>query len=202
MLTKGNKTSRLFFLIPLSAIALTVLNQYSSREGRRRNSPSTQNGQSLPRAEREQAKSGQSRHCDGDVEWSQKRHSQCFYASSRRSSAPRDEKAGYFFVEPAFRNGCRTGLFPREFPTYPRMKWCAVSATSPTTTGADAGKAAALAAGRGVIDGSGVGIAILDSGIDANHAQFAPSRQARGSSQASISPERTARTIRTDTAHL
>ena len=41
------------------------------------------------------------------------------------------------------------------------------------TTGADAGQAAALAAGRGVIDGSGVGIAILDSGIDLNHAQFA-----------------------------
>jgi subtilisin family serine protease len=41
------------------------------------------------------------------------------------------------------------------------------------TTGVDAGQAAALAAGRGVIDGSGVGIAILDSGIDLNHAQFA-----------------------------
>ena len=41
------------------------------------------------------------------------------------------------------------------------------------TTGAEAGQAAALAAGRGVIDGSGVGIAILDSGIDLNHAQFA-----------------------------
>ena len=41
-----------------------------------------------------------------------------------------------------------------------------------TTTGAEAGKATALAAGRGVIDGSGIGVAILDSGIDANHAQF------------------------------
>src|SRR5215207_4530987 len=43
-----------------------------------------------------------------------------------------------------------------------------------TTTGAEAGKATALAAGRGAIDGSGIGIAILDSGIDANHAQFSP----------------------------
>ena len=43
-----------------------------------------------------------------------------------------------------------------------------------STTGADAGQAAASAAGHGVIDGSGVAIAILDSGIDANHAQFAP----------------------------
>src|SRR5919205_344082 len=40
------------------------------------------------------------------------------------------------------------------------------------TTGAEAGQAAALAAGRGLIDGSGVGVAILDSGIDINHAQF------------------------------
>src|SRR5215213_4163877 len=43
-----------------------------------------------------------------------------------------------------------------------------------STTGSDAGKAAASAAGRGAIDGAGIGIAILDSGIDANHAQFAP----------------------------
>ena len=43
-----------------------------------------------------------------------------------------------------------------------------------TTTGAEAGKAAALSADRGVIDGSGVAVAILDSGIDANHAQFSP----------------------------
>src|SRR5689334_18683557 len=42
-----------------------------------------------------------------------------------------------------------------------------------STTGADAGQAAASAAGHGTIDGSGVAIAILDSGIDANHAQFA-----------------------------
>src|SRR5215213_7094516 len=41
-----------------------------------------------------------------------------------------------------------------------------------STTGADAGKAIALNSGRGVVDGSGIGIAILDSGIDANHAQF------------------------------
>jgi len=41
-----------------------------------------------------------------------------------------------------------------------------------TTTGAAAGQAAASAAGRGSINGSGVGIAILDSGIDVNHAQF------------------------------
>ncbi|HVI71982.1 MAG TPA: S8 family serine peptidase, partial [Pyrinomonadaceae bacterium] len=41
-----------------------------------------------------------------------------------------------------------------------------------TTTGAAAGQAAASAAGRGTIDGAGVGIAILDSGIDVNHAQF------------------------------
>src|SRR5437868_33572 len=41
------------------------------------------------------------------------------------------------------------------------------------TIGADAGQAAAVAAGRGSIDGSGIGIAILDSGIDVNHAQFA-----------------------------
>ena len=43
-----------------------------------------------------------------------------------------------------------------------------------SATGADAGRAAASAAGRGSIDGSGVGIAILDSGISADHAQFAP----------------------------
>ena len=43
-----------------------------------------------------------------------------------------------------------------------------------TTSGADAAKAAALAAGRGVIDGSGIGVAVMDSGIDANHAQFSP----------------------------
>ena len=42
------------------------------------------------------------------------------------------------------------------------------------TTGAVAGQAAATAAGRGLIDGAGVGIAILDSGIDVNHAQFQP----------------------------
>src|SRR6185503_13926961 len=41
------------------------------------------------------------------------------------------------------------------------------------TTGAIAGQAAASASGRGMIDGSGIGIAILDSGIDINHAQFA-----------------------------
>src|SRR6185503_5542630 len=45
------------------------------------------------------------------------------------------------------------------------------------TTGAVAGQAAATAAGHGLVDGAGVGIAILDSGIDANHAQF----QANGS---------------------
>ena len=43
------------------------------------------------------------------------------------------------------------------------------------TTGADAGQAAAVAAGRGSIDGAGIGIAILDSGIDVNHAQFSAS---------------------------
>src|SRR5262249_46033646 len=42
-----------------------------------------------------------------------------------------------------------------------------------STTGADAGRAAATAAGHGVIDGSGVGFAILNSGYDINHAQFA-----------------------------
>src|SRR5690242_20469724 len=40
------------------------------------------------------------------------------------------------------------------------------------TSGVDAGQAAASAAGRGTIDGAGVGVAILDSGIDVNHAQF------------------------------
>src|SRR6185503_5209632 len=44
-----------------------------------------------------------------------------------------------------------------------------------STTGTDSGRAAASAAGHGLIDGSGVGIAIVDSGIDANHAQFSPS---------------------------
>ncbi|HZI49692.1 MAG TPA: S8 family serine peptidase, partial [Pyrinomonadaceae bacterium] len=46
------------------------------------------------------------------------------------------------------------------------------------TTGAAAGEAAAATAGRGTINGSGVAIAILDSGIDLNHAQFSatPSR--------------------------
>ena len=38
-----------------------------------------------------------------------------------------------------------------------------------TMTGADAGRVEAAADGRGTIDGSGVGIAILDSGIDPNH---------------------------------
>jgi serine protease AprX len=42
------------------------------------------------------------------------------------------------------------------------------------TTGAAAGQATASAAGRGTIDGSGVAVAILDSGIDLNHAQFLP----------------------------
>src|SRR5215204_3488930 len=40
------------------------------------------------------------------------------------------------------------------------------------TTGAEAGQVAAVTAGRGLIDGSGVGLAVLDSGIDVNHAQF------------------------------
>ena len=40
------------------------------------------------------------------------------------------------------------------------------------TTGASAGQAAASTSGRGMIDGSGISIAILDSGIDINHAQF------------------------------
>src|ERR1041384_6929790 len=40
------------------------------------------------------------------------------------------------------------------------------------TTGAEAGQAAATAAGRGSINGSGIGMAILDSGIDVNHKQF------------------------------
>jgi subtilisin family serine protease len=40
------------------------------------------------------------------------------------------------------------------------------------TTGASAGQASASASGRAMIDGSGIGIAILDSGIDSNHAQF------------------------------
>src|ERR1044072_6519955 len=41
------------------------------------------------------------------------------------------------------------------------------------TTGADAEQAAALSAGRGSISGAGMSIAILDSGIDTGHAQFA-----------------------------
>ena len=49
-----------------------------------------------------------------------------------------------------------------------------------STTGAETGQTAALAAGRGLIDGSGVGLAILDSGIDVNHAQFS---QAGGGSR-------------------
>ena len=44
------------------------------------------------------------------------------------------------------------------------------------TSGADAGRQNASNAGFGSIDGSGVGIAILDSGIDANHAQFSGGR--------------------------
>jgi subtilisin family serine protease len=40
------------------------------------------------------------------------------------------------------------------------------------TTGADAGRQQASSAGYGSIDGSGIGIAILDSGIDLNHSQF------------------------------
>jgi subtilisin family serine protease len=43
-----------------------------------------------------------------------------------------------------------------------------------STTGADVGRDAAFTAGHGVIDGSGIGIAVLDSGISADHAQFAP----------------------------
>ena len=43
------------------------------------------------------------------------------------------------------------------------------------TTGAEAGQAVVSAADRGSVDGSGIGIAILDSGIDANHAQFSSS---------------------------
>lgn len=39
-------------------------------------------------------------------------------------------------------------------------------------TGADAGRQQASSAGYGSIDGSGIGIAILDSGIDLNHSQF------------------------------
>jgi subtilisin family serine protease len=42
-----------------------------------------------------------------------------------------------------------------------------------TTTGGEPGQTAAANAGRGSIDGSGMSIAILDSGIDVNHAQFA-----------------------------
>src|ERR1043165_9567852 len=41
------------------------------------------------------------------------------------------------------------------------------------TTGAISGEAAVSAAGRGVINGTGLSIAIVDSGIDVNHAQFA-----------------------------
>ncbi|HKR21689.1 MAG TPA: S8 family serine peptidase, partial [Pyrinomonadaceae bacterium] len=44
-----------------------------------------------------------------------------------------------------------------------------------TTTGTVAGQAAAVTAGRGSIDGSGVPVAVLDSGIDVNHAQFSQS---------------------------
>ncbi|HEU4766764.1 MAG TPA: S8 family serine peptidase, partial [Pyrinomonadaceae bacterium] len=40
------------------------------------------------------------------------------------------------------------------------------------TTGTDAGKTQAANSGQGQIDGSGVGIAIVDSGIDVNHVQF------------------------------
>src|SRR6185369_7925545 len=39
--------------------------------------------------------------------------------------------------------------------------------------GAAAGQAAALSAGRGSITGTGMSVAVLDSGIDSNHAQFA-----------------------------
>jgi hypothetical protein len=39
------------------------------------------------------------------------------------------------------------------------------------TTGADAGQAGALSAGRGSIDGAGMSIAVLDSGIDTNRHQ-------------------------------
>src|ERR1051326_4820515 len=44
-----------------------------------------------------------------------------------------------------------------------------------STTGAEAGQAAASTAGHGTIDGAGVAVAILDSGIDVNHAQFSAS---------------------------
>lgn len=43
------------------------------------------------------------------------------------------------------------------------------------TTGVSAGQAEASASGRGTIDGFGISIAILDSGIDVNHAQFSSS---------------------------
>ena len=67
-----------------------------------------------------------------------------------------------------------------ELASFPEVDHVSANATvvgfghAATTTGAAAGQAAATAAGRGTINGAGVGIAILDSGIDVNHAQFSP----------------------------
>src|SRR6185369_3786528 len=54
-----------------------------------------------------------------------------------------------------------------------------VSGHVSATTGADAGRLHASNSGYGTIDGTGVGLAILDSGIDVNHAQFSSTGGAR-----------------------
>jgi len=71
-----------------------------------------------------------------------------------------------------------------ELAAFPEVVFVSANETVSTrghvadTTGAAAGEAAAATAGRGTINGSGIAIAILDSGIDLNHAQFSgsPSR--------------------------
>ena len=68
-----------------------------------------------------------------------------------------------------------------ELAAFPEISYVSSNETVRTlghvsvTTGADAGQAAAVSAGRGSVDGSGMSIAVLDSGIDSNHAQFAAS---------------------------
>ncbi len=78
---------------------------------------------------------------------------------------------GYFSLALPFRMVNELAAFPEVVYLSSNEKVSA-SGHVTETTGASAGQAAAVASGRGTIDGSGIRIAILDSGIDINHAQF------------------------------
>src|SRR5215212_3517949 len=174
MYPQTKKASHRFFLTPVSAIILTsvfLLNLYVAHANRSENQGPSKSHNVSPLLKQDTRRADQT--VTVIVTLSAPRSGQLNAFLSRAGVQPRREmkNLGVFSLSLPF------GMLS-ELASFPEISYVSSNEAVrsfghvSTTTGKDAGQAAALAAGRGVIDGSGVGIAILDSGIDANHAQF------------------------------